>query len=174
MIQINGNMFHLAPGYDAICITTNGFVTSRGNAVMGMGCAKTISDTVPEIKGTLGRAITQRGNHVHKLGTLHDGNYVIVSFPVKGTAEPKKLHNVVSHAASKYKLGSTVPGFHLKATTEIITKSTLELVDLTNEMGWSKVLIPRPGCGAGELDWTTEVEPILSHLLDNRFTIITF
>jgi hypothetical protein len=36
------------------------------------------------------------------------------------------------------------------------------------------VVLPRPGCGAGELDWTRFVRPALTALLDDRFVAITF
>ena len=175
MLQIKGNMFDLVSQYDAICITTNGFVTSRGKAVMGRGCAKRVSQLVPGIEYLLGDSLKADGNTVVPLCRYPSrSNTTIVSFPVKGIGEPATKTNVVSHARNRYKLGAMVPGFHLKADIVIIANSAMGLVDLTNEMGWSKVLIPRPGCGAGELDWDVDVEPILEHLLDSRFTIITF
>ena len=40
-------------------------------------------------------------------------------------------------------------------------------------MGWSKVLIPRPGCGYGELNWQ-DIKPLLESILDDRFISVTF
>lgn len=41
MKYITGNIMDLLGRPDAICITTNGFTTSRGKAVMGMGDSQT-------------------------------------------------------------------------------------------------------------------------------------
>ena len=47
MRYLTGNILDYIGRPDAICITTNGFVTSRGNGVMGMGIAKSMADKYP-------------------------------------------------------------------------------------------------------------------------------
>jgi len=59
-----------------------------------------------------------------------------------------------------------------KADLELIERSTIELVNLTNHYKWETVVIPRPGCGNGGLKWN-EVKPILERYLDDRFLVIT-
>lgn len=54
----------------------------------------------------------------------------------------------------------------------LIERSCRELVELANQQGWSKVVLPRPGCGGGGLDWR-QVRPLLERHLDQRFYIIT-
>ncbi|APG27754.1 ADP-ribose-binding protein [Syntrophotalea acetylenivorans] len=54
----------------------------------------------------------------------------------------------------------------------IIERSCRELVELTNQQGWSKVVLPRPGCGGGGLEWR-QVRPLLERHFDKRFYIIT-
>lgn len=89
------------------------------------------------------------------LGTLlrHHGNHVfdlghqIVSFPVE--EDPYQ-----------------VPGLCL------IDQSCRELVELADYKGWQKIVVPRPGCGGGGLEWS-EVRTILLRHFDERFHIIT-
>lgn len=59
------------------CITTNGFVKSNGQCVMGRGCAYQAKQRFPEIAERLGTLIQRLGNHVHELG------YRCLSFPTK-------------------------------------------------------------------------------------------
>ena len=171
MHKVTGDLFKFEA--DACCITTNGFVTSNGNAVMGRGCAKTASDRDPEIKKLLGSFLRKGGNCTRVIKKYP--TRTLVAFPVK----PETLnyfthkHEVVSHAQNKYKLGDVVPGFHAVADLAIIEKSAIQLVSLANALNWKKVVLPRPGCGAGELNWS-QVKPILEEHLDDRFYVITF
>jgi hypothetical protein len=43
---------------------------------------------------------------------------------------------------------------------------------MADKFRWQHIVMPRPGCGNGGLDWA-DVEPVLSKLLDDRFTVIT-
>lgn len=79
---------------------------------------------------------------------------------------------------------------------ELIYRSACELVDLVNRniggitrlpdddpncpgesriLGlWRYILLPRPGCGNGSLNWERDVRPVLAPVLDDRFSVITF
>lgn len=57
------------------------------------------------------------------------------------------------------------------STWEIIEKSACHLVFAAYILGWTSVLLPRPGCGRGGLDWN-KIRPNLRNILDNRFTVI--
>ena len=59
-----------------------------------------------------------------------------------------------------------------KADLELIERSSIELVNLTNHYKWKTVVVPRPGCGNGGLEWN-EVKPILKRYLDDKFLVIT-
>lgn len=60
-----------------------------------------------------------------------------------------------------------------EADLDLIAKSARQLMDMADKFKWTDVLIPRPGCGNGRLSWS-EVGPVLSDILDDRFSIITF
>jgi len=84
---------------------------------------------------------------------LQHGNHVIslgsglVTFPVEETPW-------------------TLPDFRL------ISRSARELREMADREGWEMVVVPRPGCGGGGLDWR-EVRPFLEEHFDHRFHVIT-
>ena len=54
----------------------------------------------------------------------------------------------------------------------LIARSAAELRALTDTRGWRQVVLPRPGCGGGGLDWR-DVRPLLAPHLDERFLIFS-
>lgn len=167
MKEKKGNM--LSMSCDALCITTNGFVKNNGKAVMGAGIAKQVSHLIGGIDETLGEKIIREGNKVHLLTYVEA--IALVSFPVKPIVETSDGTNFVSH--KHFPVGTTVPGWACKADIQLIEKSCHQLVELTDRMGWKKVLLPRMGCGHGELKWE-DVKQVVEPLLDDRFTVCTF
>ena len=170
MINKTGNIF--AEECDAVCITTNGFVKNNGECVMGKGCAKAAAQQVQGLPAMLGQAIRANGNITQVI--WEQNNVKLVAFPVK----PKYLRferddQIVSHMQGKFPVGSMVPGWACKATMAQIMTSADALVVMADQFGWSKVVLPRPGCGAGELDWP-RVESRLQDVLDDRFVCMTF
>ena len=113
----------------------------------------------------VGRAIMLRGcarqardrfpELLKTLGTLirHHGNHVfdlghqIVSFPVE--TDPYQVPDM-----------------------RLIEQSCRELVELADYKGWQKIVVPRPGCGGGGLEWS-DVRTPLARYFDERFHIIT-
>ncbi len=62
--------------------------------------------------------------------------------------------------------------FKDKADINLILRSTIQLVDASQRIE-GRILMGRPGCGWGHLDWV-EVEPMLQHyLVDDRFVIFS-
>ncbi|MBI2060646.1 MAG: hypothetical protein HYT87_12825 [Nitrospirae bacterium] len=182
MIEVVGDLFDQEA--DAICLTTNGFVKANGEAVMGRGCAKQAADLWPELPGMLGSRIQKEGVRVTLLSEQVVGTpggvlgrfrtpYHVVAFPVKPDRWMSTGSNVVSHLRSRFHRGAMVPGWALKALPSLIDQSAKQLRSLTEVMGWRRVVLPRPGCGAGELGWE-EVRQILNRHLDDRFESITF
>lgn len=172
MIELKGDLF--AQECDAICITTNGYVKTNGEAVMGRGVAKQAALRWPMLPASLGASLVLRGNVVqimHVSPWDGDPPYKIVSFPVKPEYVYFTGKNVVRHMQSKYRINDKVPGFAAVACPNLIFRSAQELKKLADEKGWTKVVLPRPGCGAGELSWE-DIKPMLADCLDDRFIVV--
>jgi len=171
MIEAKGNI--LEEDCSGIFITTNGFTKKDGSCVMGKGIAKQATMVVPGIEYILGNLIKTKGNKVHYITTSNDVE--LYSFPVKGILETYDGTNVVKHMAHTFKIGNKVPGWACKARVELIQQSVQDILQMLSEgiLEPSKTyLLPRPGCGAGELNWD-EVKPIMEELPDN-FICMTF
>lgn len=144
MLEKSVNIFDYFGEVDAICITTNGFTKKDGRAVMGAGVAKSIRDYFKNIDMVLGETIKHKGNHVYKL--IDYKNTDLLAFPVK--------HN-----------------WWENGDIELIKRSCHELMQYINDNQLTKVLLPRPGCGNGKLDWN-EVKKEIEILLDDRVTVV--
>ena len=169
MVNIKGNLFDTDT--DVICVTTNGYVKSNGECVMGRGCAKELSDMAPEVPSLLGAAIRRNGNVVNFI--MSEDGIDIWSFPVKHQYVINDGTNVVRHMKGKYELGDKVMGWASVADMELVERSARQLLVVANFTKKKRILLPRPGCGAGELEWS-DVEPILQKILDDRFYCITY
>lgn len=170
MKEMKGNMLNIS--CDALCITTNGYVKKDGNLVMGRGIAKQIQRYFPNITKDLGHLVKTKGNNVHLVYQETEDMPSIISFPVKPVAKICESHDdYVSHM--KFNIGDTIQGWACKASMFMIEKSAHQLVRLADEHGWEVILLPRAGCGAGELDWA-DVKPILDKILDDRFIAVTY
>lgn len=147
MRQAQGNLWtHPA---DVIVITTNGFVKANGQCVMGRGCAREARDRFPGIASKLGSLIKLHGNRAMRLWhyTNSQRDVWVVSMPTK--------HVWVD-----------------KSDPALIKTSARQLVEMADKFGWQSVVMPRPGCGNGGLNWA-DIEPLLADVLDDRFTVIT-
>ena len=173
MNEATGNIFQT--DCDAVVITTNGFVKANGECVMGKGCAKQVANMLPQVPKILGTLLKLHGNHVFHITSNNDT--ALLSFPVKPTSfvfqNELDCEYIVKHMRYKFNVGAVVPGWACVADVEIIKQSALELVDYVNKTNWTCVVLPRPGCGAGELSWGI-VKPILESILDDRFVCMTF
>lgn len=107
----------------------------------------------------------------------HMTPYHVVSFPTKPQSISVKpdQSNILPRLRKHWNFqpGREAPGWGSPSLLGLITTSAHELVELANKHMWMSVVLPRPGCGAGELSWD-EVRPILSAILDDRFYAITF
>lgn len=156
MFEIRGNLWNVAIPRQVTVITTNGVVRRDGACVMGRGCAQQARDMFPGIDHLLGTYIEHYGNRPFDLGRwshLFEGNtwqYYehIVSLPVK--------HH-----------------WHDTADINLIRRGLHALIAMADKYEWTSILIPRPGCGNGQLSWD-HVRIHCDTMLDDRFTVITF
>lgn len=144
MKQVRGDLWRLPA--DARCITTNGVVRQDGAAVMGRGVAAQAKERWPLVSALLGSNIKAGGNHVYVLMKPAGDSALLVSFPVK--------HH-----------------WREPADMNLIERSCEELMYLVEQLRLEAVLLPRPGCGNGRLDWA-QVGPAIAPLLDDRISIV--
>jgi len=191
--EIYGDLFESILA-DAICITTNGVVNRQGANIMGRGCAGEAKRRWPGIQFIVGTCIQGSGNNAICLTHEEDGQiflqerhgqpsyprhnvpYHIMSFPTKpdiGYAN-YDCSNIVSTWRDKANPGDAVPGWAAESKLDLIETSAHRLVAEANAREWKSIVLPRPGCGAGELSWGDEVRPLLEQIFDDRFYIITF
>jgi hypothetical protein len=144
MIEVKGNIFKSEVEY--ICVTTNGVLNNKGQAVMGAGVAKQALSLYPGLNEELGVLINKYGNHVMRIreynGKVRSG---IISFPTKH--DWKKNSNI-----------------------DLIERSANELLVILERSRDYKFALPRPGCNNGGLLWV-DVKPVISFLPDNLFII---
>ena len=142
MKELRGDIFTLEA--DAICITTNGIIKKNQEAVMGAGIALAAKKYYPNLPLTLATKLRIGGNHVYHIPQANKVN--IVTFPTK---------------------------YHWRDDSDalLIEQSCNELIELTDEKGWTNILLPRPGCSNGKLEWR-DVKLIIEPLLDDRFTVV--
>ena len=145
MIQTEGDLWQM-PG-DARVITTNGTILTSRRGVMGRGVAKQAAQRYLGCAQRLGRYLQRWGNHTGVLIEAgEETDTPLVVLPVK-------------HA------------WHEPADVELILRSLDELVALTEVRGWRRVVLPRPGCGSGQLYWI-DIEPLVEARLDDRFLVL--
>lgn len=161
MIEVRGNLWTYPA--DVRVITTNGTVKKNGEAVMGRGCAAEAKRMYPRLPRELGRHIRHLGNIVMDYGLTDDGNY-LMTFPVKHEWMQKADQRLIEVSARTLTAYINSPDWHTEFKT---------------------VVLPRPGCGNGGLQWCWHndlnedkecygVRHVLEPILDDRFHVITY
>jgi hypothetical protein len=160
MQEGRGDLFECIGKVDFIGITTNGTVKSNGSAVMGRGCALQAKTRWRGLDEYLGSLLRQHGNMPCYLG-------VVDRFKVWRKGDVRRAPDETGLISFPVK-----HRWDQRADIELIKKSA-DLVKLLVSL-WPQcqVVVPRPGCGNGGLNWA-DVKPQLEPLLDNRFTIIS-
>lgn len=143
MIEVTGDIWDYPA--DIICITTNGSIRGDGKAVMGRGVAKQAKDRLPIIATVLGHSLKDLGRpSVCKIYTYIKQE--IWAFPVKYY-------------------------WRLKADEDLIRSSAIQLRSSALLYSDKTFVLPRPGCGNGQLDWK-DVKKIISPLLPDNVHVI--
>ena len=149
MKQVTGDFWKMARYADAICVTTNGIIKNNGELVMGKGIALQFAQRYPGLALKLAAHVSRSGNTPCLVAfDLPDQCDLVLSFPTK--------HNWVN-----------------PSSLELIIDSAKLVVEIANDINLKKILLTRPGCGNGGLDWHRQVEPAIRDILDNRFVVVT-
>lgn len=152
MIEVTGDLWTFTHEKPIIrCITTNGMVKNNGTCVMGRGCAREAAKRYPSLPKMLGSHIKQHGNVVGWFFP-EGGPPLILSCPI--------LSFPVKHKWME------------PADSELISLSAKKLDIFARDAAGSDTifLLPRPGCGNGQLKWE-DVKPLLEFLPDNVLVI---
>ena len=130
--------------YEWLVCTTNKVLTKNNRLVMGAGIARWFRDTFPGIDKEFGALLAGYHNGV-MLATRSP--HTIVAFPTK---------------------------YHWKQPSDmkLIENSLQELVAFVGFSQPKTILMTRPGCGMGKLQWKN-VKPLCEKYLDDRFTVIS-
>ena len=147
LIEIKGDAFALLASdkYDAACVTTNGITKNNGWAVMGAGVAKSCAQAFPDSPRLLGDLLRANGNMTQVI--LENADGAVISFPTK------------NHWRDASDL-------------ELIKQSCRQLMQVIEDNGFQRVLLPKPGCANGGLNWA-DVRAAITPLLDERVVIIS-
>ncbi len=123
-------------------VTTNGVTNIDSELVMGAGVALGAKQRFPDLPYKLGLWVEEYGNRPFLC--REEG---LISLPTK----------------RHWKEDSDI---------ELIVKSVKLLVAMVDKYGIQSVVMPRPGCGNGNLDWDS-VRSRIEPLLDDRFTVVS-
>lgn len=149
MRDITGNLWT----YNAqvTVITTNGAIKRNGAAVMGRGCALEAKTRYPGLDHELGYLLTLYGNRCFRIvpDRIRKLDRTLLTFPVK--------HR-----------------WNEAADLDLIAQSCEQAMQMANKFDWARIVLPRPGCGNGRLNYEQDVRPVISQILDARFHVITF
>lgn len=153
MINKQGNYWTLAKeeNLDALVCTTNCIVKNNGSLVMGAGIAKQFSKEFVGLADTWGEVVSSRGKIKVPKSSL------IVS-----RAEYNKRSVYLVGFPTKY-------NWQDNSDLSLIAKSARQLSEIADAFNWKKVLMTRPGCGNGGLEWNVVKEYI--KFLDERFIV---
>lgn len=141
---IKGNIWdYRSKGY--IVVPTNGFITKRGEAVMGRGLALQTKQKYPKFPLLLGW-------HLENIGNVpgYFREYSIITFPVKYYWKAPADLKLITQSAQLLNTVIDPPTLKNAATYGISLP----------------VYIPKVGCGCGKLDWS-QVKPILEAYCPN-------
>lgn len=161
MQEIQGNCWDYL-NKASICVLTNMTVRKDNKLIMGGGQALEAAKRFPELPARWGNYYLTR----HR-----DGSVICVN-PIELDVY-KNPHFIISFPTK------TDP--RLKSDLDLIATSARDLVAWFKLLNCGQIkynddiIIPRPGCGLGGLNWENQVKPILEPILEeDRYKVITF
>jgi len=139
---------------DAIVCTTNKVVKGNGRLVMGAGIAKEFRNRYEDLDLDWGKRLK-----------LNQKLNVMVSLTYEYTDEFKSPLYLVAFP-TKY-------DWKKNSHHHLITLSCKSLKNIADIFDWRSILMTRPGCGNGGLNWFDVKHNIIDQILDDRFTIVS-
>jgi len=161
--EFYGNIFDLIGKADVICIPTNNYINSSNENVMGKGLALQAKELFPSLPKDIGTALGF-GPTTHIVKNV-DGTKIVI-FPTKPNHcfVNRMKSNIVSYVRNKYNYKDKVPGYYAKSNLSMIEQSAYAIEHLAKILNWKTVIIPKVGCGAGELDWEEDIKPLFKEI----------
>lgn len=147
--------------YQAVVCTINQIVMANGKLVLGGGIAREFRDNFPGIDREWGARISR---DLMNKGNPTWGDLLIL------THVDEIPKNKYSHLFQWYVGLPTKRDFKDDSPEELVIKSCKGLKYIADSLGWENVLLTRPGCGLGGLEWKNVKKKIL--FLDDRFTVM--
>lgn len=135
-----GNMWDVFGETDLFCITTNSFIKSNGNLVMGAGIAKAAVEQIPGIANFFGASVLSSCGHLGSYGLL------LWKRRPRG-AILRGLPDEQSVAAFQVKWDFSKPANYI-----LIEHSVFQLAKLARKYPLSRFDLNYPGVGNGKLD----------------------
>lgn len=160
MIELVGGLWTEHARGKWACVTTNGDVDRRGRAIMGGGCALEAKQRFPNLPERLGLALrdnrtpTDDGNNCYVFDDLR-----VISFPTK--YHPYHRSDIVLIQRSAQQLMRILRDREHDVEHNGVVYPAVRCV-----------VLPRPGCGLGGLEWAF-VANILRPILDDRVHVIS-
>lgn len=159
MIEVYGDLWTYTHEKPIIrCITTNGMVKRDGTCVMGRGCAREAAKKYPELPKLLGVSIRNNGNILRVFPNLGARMWAVA-----GADDNKNIGDHIIAFPVKHKWMEPADPLLIVASAETLARVARKDPDTI-------FLLPRPGCGNGQLDWK-DVKPLLEFMPDNVLVI---
>lgn len=145
MQTVKGNIWdYYNKGY-VMVVPVNQTLGKNGNLIMGAGLAYQVKRKKPDVAYKLALLM-----QAYKMGVVYLATERLIAFPTK------------KHWSED-------------SSPELILKSLRQLREWfhAQQDRAVKIVLPAVGCGCGNLDWRTEVKPLLeAQLLEDNFTVV--
>lgn len=182
MKEINGNCWDFYEKVP-ICVLTNmtvyledkEFTNQQGEKLrvtiphlnMGGGQARQALDMVPHLDEIWGAVVHLNQRIESVKASMATSFYPLI--PYVNTSSDTSLRYTLIAFPTKVSVADATADIDLIKTS---AEKLMEFLNLNPDI--SEVILPRPGCGIGGLDWDSQVRPVIDEIVDDRVTVITF